>query len=290
MFGRLTRERPQRQCPARRWVHLQVERLEARDCPAAPVITSFHATLLVGRGVELSGMVTDSNPASVQVTFGGEASGSVSANAQGNFDYTTEAAALGAISAIGVDGQSLVSNTALVTISCPAPGITLAIGYGQQTTVYLSGRVTAENPGGLTVNFTGKVVATTTTNSDGTFALSAQASGLGTIQVTTTDAWGQVSNTAQVTVTSKAPVISNFTAVQGTNGYWTFSGTVTDESAAGLTVTFTGLPAVQGQTTKVNADGTFSLIVQIPSNQNGWVSAQTTDWWGLQSNIVTTWI
>jgi hypothetical protein len=50
-------------------------------------------------------------------------------------------------------------------------------------------------------------------------------------------------------------------------------------------VQFSGLSGVAGQTATVDATGAFSLTVQIASGVTGDVTAQTTDWWGLQSNM-----
>jgi hypothetical protein len=291
VFGLLKR-RPRKPKPiTRRRTCLQVERLETRDCPAAPVIASFVATpLSVGHQVDLKGIVRDANPASVTITFTGIASGKTTADSSGHFDYVAQAAGVGTVKAVGKDQQKLTSNTATATFSVSAPSLTLTISYGSQRTVTLSGKVTAPSPGQLTVTFAGVVNNTVTTNSDGTFSLTTQASGLGAVQATTKDVWGQTSNTAQVSVASNKPVITNFAAIEGSGRIWTFQGQVTDENAKGLTVNLGGLPSLQNTTATVDSSGWFVLTVQLQPNENGTATAQTTDWWGLTSDQVTEWV
>jgi hypothetical protein len=87
------------------------------------------------------------------------------------------------------------------------------------------------------------------------------------------------------------PVISNFTAAESGNA-WIFAGNVTDpdESVAGFTVTFGGLPSLNGKTTTVQANGTFSLTVQLGAKENGGATAQTVDTGGLPSNVATAYV
>jgi hypothetical protein len=260
-----------------------LEQLETRDCPAAPVITSLSATVLANKMVTLSGTVTDSNPASVTLSFSGVMSGNAQANASGNFSYTAQASSLGTASAVATDGGNQMSSSVSVTVSTAAPVVSLSVSYGSQRTVTLTGTVTSVNAGGRTIIFSGKVTGTVTTNADGTFSYTATASGLGTVQGSTIDLWGQNSNTPTVTLTSNAPSIAGFTATHGTNG-WTFTGTVNDESPAGLTITFGGIPDMVGKTTTIQSNGTFSFTIDLGTDY-GTVTAQTADWWGLRSNI-----
>jgi streptogramin lyase len=167
-----------------------------------------------------------------------------------------------------------------------APTISLSVSYLTGTTVTLSGQVTADAPGGLTVDFTGQVVGSVVTNADGTFSGTFQATGLGSVSATTTDAHGLVSNTATIVLTANAPVITNFAATAEGSNIWTFSGTVTDQTPAGMVVTFGGLPSLVGQTAIVQANGTFELTVSLQAGEEGTATAQTIDAWGLVSNTV----
>jgi hypothetical protein len=165
------------------------------------------------------------------------------------------------------------------------PTITLNIAYRAGKQVTLSGIVTDRRPGNRDA---GRAVNTTVvTNADGTFSWTGDAAALGTVTAATTDFWGAASNTAQVAVVSAAPVISNFTAEEGDapQRRWLFKGQVTDESFYGLTVRFGGLPSLANETTTVESNGWFYLFVDLEEGEGGTVWCQTTDWWGLDSNV-----
>jgi hypothetical protein len=172
------------------------------------------------------------------------------------------------------------------------PSLTLSVIYNGRTSVTLSGTVTdpAASPAGLTVTFTGVVAGTAVTDSNGNFTLTTNAACLGVVDATTVDSLGNNSNTASVTLTAPAPVINDFTAVEGPGQIFTFSGTVTDQTPGGLSVGFGGIPALVGQSATTNGGGAFSLTVQLQDNgsDNGTAWAQTADWWGLISNQATT--
>jgi hypothetical protein len=226
--------------------------------------------------------VTDEAPASVVLTFSGVVSGTTTPDAAGHFSLAAEASGLGTVSAVGVDNENLSSNTAQAAVTSNAPAVTLNISYGQQRLVTLSGQVSDESPGGRTVVFAGVVQGSAVTAADGTYSFTAEASGLGSVQANTTDPWGLASNTAQRDVTSNPPSIVDFQAVVGIGNMWTFSGRVVDECPGGLIVRFEGL--IEGQTA-AQPDGMFFFTIQIPDGASGGVAAQTTDWWGLDSNI-----
>jgi hypothetical protein len=186
-------------------------------------------------------------------------------------------------------GNYLTTQTPAM-IANVAPTLTMSLAYNSQRSVTLSGRVTDGSPGGLTVSFIGEVTGTTTTNADGTYSYTANAAGLGTISATVTNSSGLTSTAVTCTVQANAPTISNFQAVRQSGNIWTFSGTVTDQSAQNLTVHFGGLDFMTTQTATVRADGTFSLTVELPAESDGWVTAQVTDWWGLASNVPDQWV
>jgi hypothetical protein len=248
------------------------------------------ATILAGHQVQLTGTVTDDSPSTVKITFSGVLSGTCYPNAAGNYTFVTASATgLGMVDGQGLDAENQLTNPCQAQLTKPAPSLTLAISYGAQKTVTLSGQVTDLDAGGRTVTFTGEVNGSIVSASDGTFSYTATPAGLGKITASTVDLWGQASNTPSVTVSNNAPVISGFTASQ-TGTVWTFSGKVTDESPDYLRVSFTGPGAVNGQTATCCADGTFALTVQLPSGTCGMVTAQTTDWWGVASNIAGVYI
>jgi hypothetical protein len=265
-------------------VLLAVERLETRYCPA-PVITSLTATVEPGggRSVTLTGSVTDDNPQTVVIDISGVMSGSTNPDANGNFSYTANASALGTVSAVATDSQQLQSNTAQAQVAAAKPSLTLHYTIATQKYIVLVGTVTAGTAGGLNVTFTGVVSGGTVTKADGTFNTTQIACCLGQIQATVTDVWGQVSDPASVTVTQGAPVIDGFRANRNAGTTWTFSGTVTDLTPAGNTVTFSGLPSLQGKTATTKDDGTFSLVVTLQQGESGTAAAIRTDWFDLTS-------
>jgi hypothetical protein len=85
---------------------------------------------------------------------------------------------------------------------------------------------------------------------------------------------------------NQAPLVTSFVGLPGVGNVWTFQGRVIDESPAGLTVRFGGIPTLQGKSATVGSDGTFCLVIQLTAPQdNGMATAQTTDWGGLNSNV-----
>jgi hypothetical protein len=215
------------------------------------------------------------------VSFSGAASGTTVTDPMGHFSYLTSNASLGEVSAVGVDFLGQLSNTATANISVSPPSITLNFTYGTGGLITLSGTVTDTDPGMQPVSFTGALNTTVTTRSDGTFSLTTH-TGIGSIQATTTDLWGQTSAAAQVSVNPTPPVITNFTGVQGANNCWTFSGNVTAQEPAGMTVALDGLPSLH-TVAQVQADGTWSVTVQLAMGEKGTATANTTDWWGQQA-------
>jgi hypothetical protein len=168
-----------------------------------------------------------------------------------------------------------------------APQITVSHEMLQQNMVKLTGTVTDEHPGLVHIQISGAMNGLTWGTTQGTFEFIAPASYLGDVTIMATDVEGLLSNIATRTLTSNAPVITEFTATAGAGGFWTFSGKVTDESRLGLTVRFGGIPALNGKTAMVNEDGEFSITVKLGPNDTGTATAQTTDWWGLNSNLAT---
>ncbi|MEX2137694.1 MAG: hypothetical protein WD894_00420 [Pirellulales bacterium] len=106
--------------------------------------------------------------------------------------------------------------------------------------------------------------------------------------------WGSTSNGGTATMSSDsgyggygfiAPEISNFGGSQGGPDFWTFTGSVLDDkSVEGLLVNFGSLLA--GQSTMVQADGSFELSFTFPEGTIGWVTATVTDWDGITSEEV----
>ena len=304
MFALLTRRRKPR---SRRqtYTRLSLESLESRYClsgsnittlmPSPPRITSFMAMPLSGHRVELMGAVADSNPQAVNVSFSGAASGSVQATASdgtsASFEFITTDASLGQVSAVAINGQNLSSESATASISVMAPTITLSLMYGSQRQVTVSGQVSGLDAAGAAVGFSGVVSGSVVADASGNFSFTATASALGNIQAQTTDSWGNESNTAVVTAASNKPVITAFSP--GTTfspDKYVIQGTVTDESVQGLVITFGGPDELTAVQATVASDGSFAVTVQFSTGFSGTISARTTDWWGLTSDVVYTFI
>jgi len=285
MFTWLTRT-PKR--PARRpalSARLGVEQLESRYCPAAPVVT-LTVQELATHAVRLSGHVTDESPSTVIVSFGGKAGGLTVPNSTGDYSYDVTPNGLGTITASGYDNKGLSSNTASVNFTSAVPTVTLTYSWQANKFVHVSGHVTDEFNSGLTVTFSGAASGSRTTDSNGNFAADLSVSQLGTLSASVSDQWGQAAQAASVTLTNSAPVIQNFTGTDLGGGLWEFTGRVVDEWAAGLVVRFSGLSAVSGETATVDADGTFSLTVNL-AGQHGNVQCEVTDWWNVDSALAT---
>jgi hypothetical protein len=152
--------------------------------------------------------------------------------------------------------------------------------------VELDGTVTDLHPGSVTVSFGGVMTGTVSTNADGSFSFTADASSLGTVTAVATDDRSLTSAPAGGQVVSNPPQIDAFYGGVQSGNTWTFQGHVTDESPAGLTVTFSSnVPQLQGQSATVDASGNFYITEVLPLGTTGTIAAQTWDWWSLQSNL-----
>lgn len=285
MFRGLYRTAPVRRRSGRTGRGLAIESLEDRYCLSAPQINSFTVTNGSGTTVTLSGHVMDESPTTVSVALTGVASASVTPNSQGNFSWTGSASALGTAYAKAHDNENLDSTQVSVQITSNVPTISFSVTEsGPNKEVTVSGTVTDESPSGLVVTFSGKVTGTATTDSTGHFTLTTNASGLGQVNASTSDVWGQSSATYGYTLSSQTPTITNFNVAPSQGNTWIITGTVNDEFAAGLTVTFGGLLA--GNVATVASNNTFSLAVTLASGLTGYGTATVEDWWGQVSASV----
>jgi hypothetical protein len=282
MFSNWLLARPRSTKKPQRSFRLGVERLEDRDCPSAPggLHVTLNADVLAGHKAQLSGTVTGGDVSGITVNFTGAANGSAMTDANGAFSFTTSSASLGTVYASG-DDTDTASAILMVGSPCLSP---LSITYGAQRTITVTGTYIGIDPGGETVVLSGVAQGCVTTDSAGAFSITATASALGEVDATSWDLWGQMSNTAEETLVSAPPVISNFSASTLGGNVWIFTGNVTDESPAGLIINFSGvLGYLDGQTVQVNSDGSFTLSITLPADAWGTAVATTTDWWGQTS-------
>jgi hypothetical protein len=131
--------------------------------------------------------------------------------------------------------------------------LTLSLFYNSATNVTLSGTVTDIDVGAESVHFTGVASGDATCDYSGHFTLNTTVSGLGAIDATVTNLWGQVSNTAEVNVTAPPSVTINTQVNAGRTVV--LSGTVTGDHAAGAMVMFSG--AFNGST-MADSNGNYS--------------------------------
>jgi hypothetical protein len=166
---------------------------------------------------------------------------------------------------------------------CPS-NITLNVSYAANRHVIFSGQVTPGSAG-LTVQISGAASGSTTTDANGNYSVNLTPTSLGQVMAKTSD--GQ-SNTAGAALSASTPTIQNFGYTKGFLNYYTFAGQVTGDVTGGMVITFGGISALNGRTATVDANGNFSITVQV-TDQGPWTaSAYATDWWGLDSQVVYT--
>ncbi|HEV3145133.1 MAG TPA: hypothetical protein VGZ47_14685 [Gemmataceae bacterium] len=272
--------------------NLRLERLEGRDCPS-PVLTGVNSRL-IGSTLVVTGRVQDTNPTSDTVAVSGIASGSVRfLDSQGDFEFISSSGISAGwlrLTATGTDssGGDIENYYVNADTGHAAPYISITgITYHHQRSITITGEVIAENPAGLTITISGVASGAATTDSNGNFSATLTASALGNVNAQTSDANGQ-SNVATELLSAPAPVIDEVIISEAPGNSFTISGHVTCPDPQGLTVTLGGdVPALAGQQVTVDANGWFHITVTVPPGQNGTVTAQTTDWWGQQSNVAT---
>jgi hypothetical protein len=126
--------------------------------------------------------------------------------------------------------------------------------------VTLSGTVSDVAPAGQMVAFSGAVNGSAVCDLNGNFSYTTSSFAAGAIEATTTDLWGQASNTAEVAVTA-APTVTLATHVLAGHQVQ-ITGAVSGAHAAGATVTLSG--AVTGSAT-ADANGNFTFTTSAAS-------------------------
>jgi hypothetical protein len=214
----------------------------------------------------------------------------VTPNSSGTFGYYVAWPGGTQVTAQATDAEALSSSQSTLTIANPSdanPFLTFSVSYGALKQITLSGKLIDESPANRTVTFSGSASGTATTDANGNFSVTLTANSLGSVSASATDAANHSSNTAMVTLASSAPVISNFHVSEEPEGWYEFTGDVTDESPFGLTVHFGGAPvSLVGKTCTVDLAGEFCLRIQLNGldSDNGTASAWLSDWWGQMSN------
>jgi hypothetical protein len=171
--------------------------------------------------------------------------------------------------------------------ACPAAPVIHFYAIPEEPNFVLEGQVTDEDPGGLTVHFSGVYQGSATTCAYGWFSFLIEPAMLGMIYADVTDAEG-LAATASTEVVSEAPRILDFQASREVFNVWVFSGRVEDEYVPGATVRLSGLPSLEGVIVAVEPDGTFSYTIELAEGEQGTACAVATDMWGLESDEALT--
>jgi len=253
--------------------------------PTNPSVTLMSITYGADKMVTVMGQTSSSQPGPISVNFTGDASGSITAS-NGSFSAQLQTSGPGNIQATATDSWGLVSSAAAIAVAPISPSVTLtSITYGANMMVTVTGQAFSSQPGTIALDFGGVTSGSVTANSDGTFSVQLETSGLGVITATAADSWGLESSAAEIAVAPAAPQITGLTAVQETNDYWAITGTVVAPNIANLLVTFSGFAPINGTQVSVAANGTFQIVVQLQPGAGGNIDAETTDAWGQLSNI-----
>ncbi len=285
MFG-LFNSRSRRPAASFRRASLQVEALESRYCPAKVSALTLAVKPESGTNVLLSGTLNDPQPSNVQVNFGGVVNASAYTDSTGFFSLLTPANGLGDVTASTQPSDCKTPINADVLLTSTGPTITnLAVVYGTNCSVTISGQVNDVSPGGLSVTFSGVTNGTTTTNVDGTFSATLTASQLGQITVSVTNNWGVSAQNAAVSLASNGPTIQSFDVSHGDGNIWWLEGTVNDTSDQAVRLTFSGMAGLAGASTTTDADGNFELGIWLAPTGNTVITAIATDCWGMQDSM-----
>jgi hypothetical protein len=260
----------------------RVDELETRLCPDGSSL-SLAAQVSPGHLVQLTGSVTGGQVAGVAVVFSGAVSGTTQTDQNGAYSFTTNSASLGSVTA-QITPMASGPVTATAVIDEPAPLVIMAISNNDDNSVTLTGTLSDIDSAGVTITLTGVAVGSVVTDSNGNFTVITTATAQGAINATANDLWGKTSGAAFV-IAGAAPVITEFDASQQVGTLWHFDGTVTAADYNNMVITFGGLNgALNGETTTVNADGTFSVSFLLPRGVRGTVTAIATDCFGQESN------
>lgn len=257
-----------------------------------PVAVTLTSAVQDTQTVVLSGQVTDLNPGGaggLTVTFTGAYEGSTVTNADGSYSLTAAVASSGGVGATVTDGNGITSEVAATSFTLPVPlAISLAVSEVDKRWVTLYGTVAdaneGGNPSGLTVTFTGACAGSAVTNTDGSYAVTVEATSLGTVHATVNNSANLGSNEAEATIYAPPPTINNFQVIHQTSNLYTLAGSVTAAPAAGLTISFSGFTDVSGQSVTVEADCSFSLTLALSASDCGLITAQLVDWWSVSTS------
>lgn len=247
--------------------------------PEPPTLSLSAEPIGWGRYVIVSGQVGDQDPTHCTVDIAGIVAGSMTPGTDGSFSFVAEASGLGGIGGTVTDPAGLRSSAyTSLSVDPPSVNMTLTMDYGRVVTV--AGQVSGPDATSDSVSISGAISGSAAPAADGGFTVTSEASQLGDIQAVVQDVWGQVSAPATVTITNRAPAIQNLSVQASHDNYWNVTGSVDDESPAGLTVSLSGPASLSNASVTVGSDGYFSIDFQLDEGEQASVSASVEDWWG----------
>ena len=176
----------------------------------------------------------------------------------------------------------MLENRYLLSAAPVIDAFNASVGAGN--TISISGHVADYDPnaGALQIALSGPVQANVAADSAGNFSYEGTASALGNEQAVATDAGtGLASAAVQTPIANNVPQISFSVQETGDGTNVVVSGSVFDESPAGLTVNLSGV--VSGS---VVADSAGNFVFNTTASALGTVTATTADVWGISSPAV----
>ena len=159
-----------------------------------PVITSITAVQVAGQKFRIYGTVADDTPGSCSVKLSGAVNETTPCDASGKFDGVFSVTTPGEATAIANDGQ-LDSQPVSLNLGNKAPTTTCKAIVGPGNLLTISGRVTDEAPGGLTVILSGSravsgLSAIVLANGDWSVSTTIPSGSHGSVTATVTDWFG----------------------------------------------------------------------------------------------------
>ncbi|MDP3156351.1 MAG: Ig-like domain-containing protein [Archangium sp.] len=256
--------------------------------PAAPIVATPANGSRTGDNTPTVSGTSEAN-ATVTVSIDGVVAGTVTADASGNWSFTTAALAEGAhtvrvTATDSVGNVSVNSNTNTFTVDTvpPAAPVVTAPANGSSTansTPSISG--TAEANSTVTVIIDGVSAGTTTANASGTWTFTSAllADGVHTARATATDAVGNVSvnsNTNSFSIDTSAPVAPAIITPANGARIATNTARVTGVSDANVTITVF-IDGVSAGTTMADSAGNWAFTTASLADGAHAVLATATD-------------
>lgn len=165
---------------------------------------------------------------------------------------------------------------------CVPADISMNVSYNTGKSITISGQLTNHaDPGFQMISIGGVALGTALTDQNGNYSITLEADELGDVTVQAMD---ESTDVEQFTLTDVAIGLYSFTGVEGTNRFWTFTGTASySRSFDSITILFGGFPVtLDGQSTTTNSSGVFEFVIQLngDNSDNGFAWAKAQSPWG----------